>query len=305
MPIPVASDTTEELADWLELQAVCSVEKLASLESLVRLLRRAGTTDALVGLGGDRGSTESQRVGEDAFSEIGSRVSACGANGDYPFEVEQGLIRLKPKMETGVYVFLLLLSQTQPTAGHNGTAALFEHICRHAAHQYLGGANNSAVAVRFGSPRRQPLARFNKAIDDLCLQIGEGGGCRQTKIMDHTGDDGLDIVAWRNFPDLREGKLIAFGQCAGGKGTWEDKLAEMDGRKFASKWFRDQLTIDPVRLFFLPRRVPQEAWHNAGIDGGILFDRCRIVACSSGMGAELAGQCRKVATRLALAMTAS
>jgi hypothetical protein len=111
------------------------------------------------------------------------------------------------------------------------------------------------------------------------LSFGEGDGCRRPQLAKHTGDDGLDIVAWRSFPDGKQGKLIAFGQCAAGASDWQDKLAEMDARSFVKKWMRAPLLVDPVRLFFIPRRVSPGDWESAGIDGGILFDRCRIVAC--------------------------
>lgn len=292
MQIPAASDATESLADWLELQALRSAARQASLELLVRVIRRAGSTDAIAGPRGDKGSEESQRVGQDAFSEIGNRELACGGAG-YPFEIEQGLIRLKKGGEDSTYVLLLLMSINAPTSGHAGTAALFEHLCRHAAHRYLGGDENHASAIRIGAPRKAPVAKFNQAIEAICLHVAEGVGCRSPEKANHNGDDGLDIVAWRNFPDLRAGKLIAFGQCASGAVDWEDKLAEMDGRAFMKKWFRVPLVVDPVHLFFLPRRIGREEWEHAGIDGGILFDRCRIVACLSKLDADVTAHCKK------------
>jgi hypothetical protein len=297
MQIPAASDTSEALADWLEVQALRAATREASLESLIRVIRRAGSTDAVAGPNGDRGSEESQRVGQDAFSEIGNRVRACG-DGRYPFEVEQGSIRLKKDAEKSFYVFLLLISIHDPTSGHYGTAALFEHLCCHAAHRYLGGNENHANAFRIGAPRKAPIAKFHQAVDELCAQVAEGGGCLSPEKGQHTGDNGLDIVAWRNFPDLRAGKLIAFGQCACGATDWESKLQECDGSAFMKKWFRSPLVVDPIRLFFLPRRVRRDDWEHSGIDGGILFDRCRIVACLTQVDAELAGRCAKTATGL-------
>jgi hypothetical protein len=72
----------------------------------------------------------------------------------------------------------------------------------------------------------------------------------------------------------------------------------MDGTKFVRKWFRDPLVVDPVRLFFVPRRIPRDDWEHAGIDGGILFDRCRIVACLPDLDDDLAKRCRKTAVTL-------
>jgi hypothetical protein len=84
-----------------------------------------------------------------------------------------------------------------------------------------------------------------------------------------------------------------FGQCAGGASGWEAKLAEMDVLAFMKKWLRTILIVEPVRLLFVPRRIPAVDWEHAGIDGGILFDRCRIVACLAEPNEDLSRRCAK------------
>jgi hypothetical protein len=264
----------------------------------VRVIRSGGSTDAIEAARGDAGSEISQRVAEDAFIEISNRAPACGPTQPYPFEIQPGLIRLKASWKSSPYIALLLLSATKPTTGHYGTAVLFERICRYAALEYFGGTRNGTQAIRFGSPRRAPHAKLHQAVDDLCTRLLEGGGCRQRHLADHTGDNGLDIVAWRPFHDRKEGKLVAFGQCAAGADDWEEKLSELDGEKFAQKWFSHMLVTKPVRLFFLPRRVSRERWENAGIDGGILFDRCRIVSCLRELDRDLIKDCEAAVDRM-------
>ncbi len=296
--LPAATDPTERLADWIELQALKSSEKQLSLESVVRVIRRGGTTDAVEAARGDAGSEISQRVAEDAFVEIENRARACGPNKGYPFRIRPGLVRLSKAWKASPYIVMLLLSGTKPTTGHAGTAVLFERICRHAAFGYIGGAANNVSAIRFGSPRKAPIAKLSQAVDDLCTNLAEGGGCKQPHKAAHLGDEGLDIVAWRPFPDLKEGKLVAFGQCATGETDWEQKLSELDGEKFVQKWFKQMLVVKPVRLFFLPRRVPKEDWENSGIDGGILFDRCRIVSCLAKLDKALIKDCKMAVKKL-------
>jgi hypothetical protein len=290
--LPAASDPTEIIADWIEFETLRSEERRLSLEDLVRVIRRGGTTDAIAGPGGDAGSTISQRVAEDAFVEIDNRVRACGPD-KYPFEVAPGVLHLRQAHELSSYVLLLLLSNTKPTSGHAGTAALFERLCQYAALGYLGGGANGAAAIRFGAPRVAPIARLNDAVDHLCRVIAEGGGCKNRQKANHTGDGELDIVAWRHFPDLRSGKLIAFGQCASGASDWQAKLAKLDGERFCKKWLRDMFVVAPMRLFFVPRRIPPNDWDHAGIDGGILFDRCRIVACLKDVSNDVLHQCEQ------------
>ena len=292
LPLPAASDPTEILADWVELEALGSANREFSLENLVRVIRRTGSVDAVAGAHGDRGSEASQRVAEDAFAEIESRAEACGVD-RYPFVIEPGLLRSKKQPEISPYILLLLLSFRKPTSGHGGTSALFEAICAEAALGYLGGAENGAEVVRFGSPRLAPLTKLSAAIDHMCAVLGEGGGCRHPQQARHTGDDELDIVAWRKFPDLKQGKLIAFGQCASGVTDWQSKLSKLDGERFCKKWFRSMCVVNPVRMYFVPRRIPRNQWEHAGIDGGILFDRCRIIACLPDMSVELRKRCKQ------------
>jgi hypothetical protein len=297
LPIPAASDPTEIVADWIEYEALRSKTRSYSLQSLVRVIRRSGSVDAFQDERGDIGSQHSQRVAQDAFGEIENRAAACGVDG-YPFEVKPGLIRLKAGGDTSPYVLLLLLSAAKPTSGHSGTAVLFERICCHAAFEYLGGSQNQAKVLRFGAPRKTPVGQFHQAISHLCIEISEGGGCKHPEKGKHTGDDGLDIVAWRGFPDAKEGQLIVFGQCAGGLDRWEKKLMELDGQKFVRKWFRNMLVVDPVRAFFVPRRIPRDDWEHSGIEGGILFDRCRIVACLQALDRTLTKECARIARSL-------
>jgi hypothetical protein len=223
----------------------------------------------------------------------------AATDGEYPFEFEQGLLRVKDGGESMPYIFMLLLCNVAPTAGHAGTAVMFEHLCVEAATNYLGGRRQSnARAIRFGSPRKAPLGKLKQIIDHACSQMYEGGGCKSPELAGHVGDDGLDVLAWKGFPDRKIGKLVAFGQCAAGSITWTAKLNELDGRKFSQKWFRDPLVCDPIRLFFVPRRVPAQDWRHAAIDAGIIFDRCRIAATLKDLDANLRSDCQKKIARL-------
>lgn len=300
--VPIASADIEQLADWVECQALLSSSKQCSRASLARALFRTGTTDT-VGQTDDAddslvvgsGPNVSQQVADDAFSEIENRGKACG--NAYPFEIDQGGIRLKQiDPAESDYIFLLLLTKLGPTNGHDGTAVLFEYLCAHAACTYFGGTTNLAKVLRIGAPRRPPLATLSAAVDEMCSQLGEGGGCKSSKKMAHNvGDGQLDIVAWRKFLDDRVGKLIAFGQCAAGLSDWEDKLTELDSTSFAKKWLRESFAADPIRFFFVPWRVSQKKWYDISCSAGIVFDRSRIVACIERLDPELAKR-RKEAT---------
>ncbi len=213
---------------------------------------------------------------DSAFLEIAERLVACGNNEAYPFDVGQNHIAAMDETEQSVYVFLLLLSAFGHDAGPqpNEGAKLFEEVSALAAQSYLGG-NKSACAMVFGFPRRLQPKDFGSALDELCRAMGEGAGHRQRPLSKDQKDAGLDVVAWRPFPDGRHGKLIVFGQCATGA-NWPDKLTELQPCDWCRYWMKDTPATTPIRLFFVPHRIEEKKWLHTCIHGGVLFERCRI-----------------------------
>jgi len=88
------------------------------------------------------------------------------------------------------------------------------------------------------------------------------------------------------------GKLIGFGQCATGH-NWRTKLSELQTPAFWKKWITEPAAVDPVRMFFVPFRVEAIKWDDASIDGGILFDRCRIASLAANLDDALRRSCRR------------
>ena len=296
---PPASDPPESHADWVELLALSQNDRNGSFQDVVQELRRSGSVEDAFELEDDEtvvdlGSEVSQRVAQDAFDEIDDRLHACGTNPtSYPFEVGAQYIQERPNNDSGsVYEFLLLLSKFGKDAGPNpvDAADLFERVSAAAALQYFGGADRGAQSYLFGFPRRVAPSGFKDALDDLCKRMGEGGGCRNHPTRKDQKDGKLDLAVWRRFEDRRLGKLIGFGQCATGK-DWRSKLNELQPTDFCTKWMYDSIVVKPVRMFFVPFRVESERWDHDCIDGGILFDRCRISALTTGIDPQLKGQC--------------
>jgi hypothetical protein len=184
-------------------------------------------------------------------------------------------IALNATTEKSVYVFLLLLSTYGHDAGlaKNDGAKFFEEVCAEAARQYLGGEEVQSRV--FGFPRRLAPKDFPGAVDTLCRDLGEGTACRNRPTVKNQKDAGLDIVAWRDFPDRREGKLISFGQCATGR-DWPAKLTDLQPAHWCGLWMQDRPAVVPVRFFFVPHCLDRVAWVPSCFNGGVLFDRCRI-----------------------------
>lgn len=300
-PAPSASDGPETHADWLELRALEAADNNSSIQDLIQVIRRSGTTDALpdiddAGLLLDRGGEKSQVVAEDAFGEIEDRFSSCGGDdGTYPFAIGSQDIQLRDT-STYSYLFLLLLSRFGKDAGPKGLdgAKLFEEVSIEAALSYFGGSALGVGTYHFGAPRRSPKpADFVSALNEMCRNLGEGVACRveRPNVADQK-DAKLDLAVWRPFCDGRYGKLIGFGQCATGN-DWLGKLGELQPRAFCEMWMQDTPTVHPVRLFFVPFRVDKRRWMDYSRRSGIVFDRCRIAFHTKTISEAVEAKCRK------------
>ncbi len=296
LQLPVGSAPADEHADWLEQSALAAADRTSSLQDLVQALRRSGSLDAEPGAATAEGEDDpraevSEIKAQDAFAELDDRARSCG-HGGYPFTVAAQYLQAWNKPERSVYTFLLLLSHFGLSGGPDGidAASLFEAVSASAATAYLGGRGKSGSHVLFGSPRRGRNAGFRAAVNDLCRQLGEGGGCRARHRLQHQQDAKLDLVVWQPFRDGRACKVIAFGQCATGRG-WRAKLSELQPKAFCGLWLRDPLPVDPLRMFFVPFRIDRAMWEESSFYGGLLFDRCRISAHAMSLTSELREQC--------------
>lgn len=309
-PLPPAQENPEVHADWLELCALRPPAGSVSIREFIRDLKISDTTDAITEAE-DEPSPQTdadlcETIAESAFGELDDRYRSCGCEGAaYPFQVMPQTLERKDGLEGAVYRFLALLSCFGRSAGPRGTdgAKLFEDVCSKAAEAYFGGEHTGAEAVVFGFPRRVLPRSFKKAVDELCRRMGEGICHKRNRAeLPSRKDAKLDIVAWRDFHDRREGKLIGFGQCATGR-NWLDKLTELPPTDtWCSYWLEERPAVLPTRLFFVPHRVAQKDWPYTCFYGGILFDRCRIAGLTLDIPSDLMKSCNEwsdfVLTRL-------
>jgi hypothetical protein len=263
MLVPPPGTDPLALADWLELKVLLAADKNASAGDLERVLHRAGHYES---------REDNEAKVNEVFEEIEDRSVAGGAG--YPFSVKEGLLQLRSKWETHpAYAFCLGLSRLAES-GAPMTAArrLFEKLATRALASYLGGH-----AVRFGAPRDDLPKSFGRAIEQLCNRLGEGRWSRHPASTGKPQDGGLDVVAWKGFPDGRVGQVIVFAQCASGK-DWKSKVHDLQPESFSKTWM-PQLYSSPLRAFFVPHRLERQEWNKNTADGGILFDRCRLAHC--------------------------
>lgn len=210
------------------------------------------------------------------------RAQACGPGDAYPFVLTGEGIELRDSVSPA-YVFQLLVSLGSVDSHRDGTTVykLFEELSAEAAGRYLG---DSRTAVVFGSPRHDLPAGFRDAVVALVRLLREGKLREDREGLDQSKDDGLDIVAWREFPDRRASKLILFGQCAAGR-RWREKASDLR----PDDWCKNNLTrafaVNPIPAFFVPRALSEKDANYYGVNQ-VLLDRCRI---SSLCSAPLAG----------------
>jgi hypothetical protein len=261
---PVDESDPVEMADYLELIAIKRKSGTSSLGDLESRVRHSGSGDA---------EDEPRRdILTETWSELEERLAFAGDG--YPFMLsEDGCVSTKGSWRDSIpYVFCLVVSQvgfpegiaTQPAA------RLFEEICLTAAKGYVGGE-----AFRFGSPRDHDFSSFPKALGHVLHKLKEGEIVRPHEEW-NPGDDGLDIVAWKDHLDGRLGKLLLFGQCAAGK-NWRSKTNELRVQAFTSEWIPGSLVSPIVPVFFIPHLAPvsDAEFRHITLSAGIVFDRCR------------------------------
>jgi hypothetical protein len=283
IPVPAANADRVDLADWIELEALQSAGGASSFVEFARQIHMTGSTDAMDEHldepdPADAGGEQSERVALDAWAEIERRSRACGGEGGfYPFRVTANSIVRKEDWEDSPYVFQLLLKQFGHRAGPQGTypERLFEGLSAVAAKNYLGGDRNHAQFYSFGFPRPDGSG-FVTALSDLCRAMNAGRVKLDDPRIKQEKDFHLDVAAWRPFRDSQPSQLVLFGQCGVGEDWDRGKLTELQPLDFRNKWLVEGLYPEPVRMFFLPRCIEQPDWRRASIDGGIVFDRCRI-----------------------------
>lgn len=278
---PVASAGVESHADWLEMKALLAPDGDVSYQDLVSELRRNGSLDAFAqSVATDAGSEKSQELADTVFAHLDLRSIACGSG--YPFNVgPQTLTRKDSSALDSTYAFLLLLRTFGVRAGPARTkaASLFEEIATVVAGRYLGGPDKGAETFHFGFPRSTTPAGFESALNLLCSRLQEGGQTKKRPAKRHQKDAKLDLVAWRPFPDQRNGKIVAFGQCAAGD-NWDGKAAELRPQSFMGLWMtQGRLAFTPMVFFFLPHCLDDDDWDSISMIGDTIpFDRCRITS---------------------------
>ena len=160
-----------------------------------RIVERLGTDDADVAV-------------DMVLGEIDRRSTICGKQ--YPYSQDAGGIRFEASKRSMPYLFMLCLCTSgtyRSEHRYNDTDVLFDSLVGDSVRVYSGGRT-----ILFGSPARggRP-ANFKDALVWLGQKLGLESG--RGKARKHSGDGGLDVVAWRAFEDERSAFLVMLVQC--------------------------------------------------------------------------------------------
>lgn len=251
-------DNREDTADWIETTLLCRQAPIGIDELNTAAHEDCGLSSSEVGLG--------LRV---------MAVRSRWLNKFYPFTLTDIYVAPNPGASETAYAALLLLTPGSParqlvaSQPSSDMAALFERITAVAINRLMGP---QSVALRFGWPSEVGRPeRFNDAIEWLAAQMGIKGGTSFRSPL--RKDGGVDVVAWRPFPDKRPGFPVALVQCTMQRDI-VPKSRDIDLRNWSS-WLA--LDIDPTTMLAVPGTIAKpEHWNEIALRT-LILDRIRIV----------------------------
>ena len=248
----------EQIADWIETTLLVRGTKQIGDDELNRIAgEEIGASPAQLSL--------ARRV----MQRRGGVLKSA-----YPFETNEFAVRGRSEAIESHYATLLLLTPggvarqiiTRDTTEE--MEVLFERVTERAAGNLWGSEGR---ALRFGWPSDVGRPQgFNDAIEWLAKKIGvkPGAGYRPPLRK----DGGVDVVAWRPFPDLRGGVPLVLVQCTL-QSDIVPKASDVDTRVWAS-WLA--IDFDPITALAVPQTIPDGVlWDQLSLRGMVL-DRLRL-----------------------------
>ena len=220
-------------------------------------------------------SEELHQAEQSVHLALGSMERRAQVLGDaYPFQVFPYAVRARPNATSTPYALLLLVTPKSPARQllHEHSieqmALVFERLVVRALVTLLGPESR---AVRFGWPGDDGRpADFYGAIEWLAGRMGITAG--RAYRPPRRKDGGVDVVAWRPFPDRRSGFPVTLVQCT----LQEDvtpKSADVDVRNWAG-WLT--LDADPTAALAVPGTIPVgEVWNEIAVRC-LILERLRV-----------------------------
>ena|GEM_PF-2155922 len=219
------------------------------------------------------GSQPSDAEVELALQEIRRRSESFGRL--YPFvEVDRGVM-LDRSPTADLYACLMLLSlkntNLRRVGDYQRSDPLFDSISRLAFRNNLGSTADSLI---FGWPPRDDRpAKFSLAVAWVATKIGVA--LSGATILDIYKDAGVDVIAWKRFPDPRNGFVTLIAQ-----NTVQFDFRNKPRDLMPSLW-RKWLALgaEPIAGFAIPFSLPVNDpwWELITTDIHVVLDRGRLM----------------------------
>jgi hypothetical protein len=244
-------ESKERVADWVELYTLIEDTAL-SRAALVSFLEGA--------LGREPGDG----FLSDVWTELEGRARLYS---DPPYTVlESRIAPSASRFACPEYAACLILSLYGVDEKDKEITTIFEEMSRIAVGAYLVG---KAFVLGWGS---QPggTAGVQQKVSLVAKRT-------QERLADlpplRFKDRGVDVVAYKSFPDAQGGQLVILVQSAAGA-NWRAKKAV----PLASWCQYIHWACTPIKAFAFPDMVTDSSlWHEESLEKGILFDRARLI----------------------------
>jgi hypothetical protein len=257
---PDATDPNA-MADWAELTLLSQSSRRMSRAELRSAVREAMMLP----------DEEVEVAVEFVFREIRRRMERGAAA--YPFAVDGGGIRILRAEGALAYVFMLCVSASslfRAERRQQEVDQLFDSLVLDALRTYMGP---TAEVLRFGWPATDGRPTdFYGALDWLSTKMRLDRGA--SRALPNRKDGGVDVVAWKPFPDGRSGFVSLLAQCT----------VQMDWTPKATDVISDVWNgwIDfgrmPLTCLAVPHAVPTrfEKWDEIRRTVHFLLERFRL-----------------------------
>jgi hypothetical protein len=246
-----------EVAEWLELIALTRPNSSSS-EADIRSIILGAPDDIAVAQDAAELDEEAEESIQEVFDELDQRSRWSGRG--YPFALEQpgNTLRVRhPNLPDRhlAYVFSLLISHCKTldpgtrnkVPGLGQLEDLFQICGAVAAAGLIHGSSTS-----FGFPRLDGQPFYDK-LRDINEAVGEGLAHRvwTQGASPNPADSGVDVVAWRPWPDTQPGQFYLLGQCASGK-NWDGKTPIKDYEHFHNTYWLKHPYSPLISATFIP-----------------------------------------------------
>ena len=250
-----------KVADWIELTALGRSASLGGA-ALQEAGNQHGYKETDISLG---------------INTITRRATLLGDT--YPFLTASGGVAAKHNAHEYVWTALLLMSAESPIRTLKLIAEAAEHLERITAAALTTLYGPGTEAIRFGWPSecgRPP--EFPDAVRWLAKRMGVPVGAAYRS--PYRKDGGVDVVAWRAFPDGRSGFPVLLAQCTLER-EYAHKAADIDLTVW-SGWLA--LDSDPATALAVADVVAAGEEWNALAARTIVLDRIRLAALTGPPG---------------------